>query len=257
MKKLIFTALLAVLGFSATAFAQNNTPTTYFVEGRTWNYKMKDAFLDDNYLPVVIDRYFSLKIEGDTVFNGVDCKKIYYKENDSTCLFAYAYEENLKIYFYFLKSMKYFCSPSTDWELFFNFNLKVGELYRPEEYIAKIDTIEVQEIKYPRFWIGLKIDGEIGIHSPIVYSIGGDEGLWGWAIQSITGYPSYSCIGIYNGDKCIFERSDYRKSPINTAIEDITPDKQSSSDFYDLQGRKVKNPTKGLYIKEGKKILVK
>ncbi|MBR6604688.1 MAG: hypothetical protein IKK92_02260, partial [Prevotella sp.] len=77
------------------------------------------------------------------------------------------------------------------------------------------------------------------------------------AIQSITGYPSYSCIGIYNGDKCIFERSDYRKSPINTAIEDITPGKQSSSDIFDLQGRKVKTPTKGLYIKEGTKILVK
>lgn len=41
------------------------------------------------------------------------------------------------------------------------------------------------------------------------------------------------------------------------AIEDITTNKQSSSDFYDLQGRKVKSPTKGLYIKEGKKMKVK
>ena len=40
-------------------------------------------------------------------------------------------------------------------------------------------------------------------------------------------------------------------------IEDITTGKQSSSDIFDLQGRKVKNPTKGLYIKDGKKILVK
>ena len=41
------------------------------------------------------------------------------------------------------------------------------------------------------------------------------------------------------------------------AIEDITTNKQSSSDFFDLQGRKVKNPTKGLYIKDGKKAFVK
>ena len=41
------------------------------------------------------------------------------------------------------------------------------------------------------------------------------------------------------------------------AIEDITTNKQSSSDFFDLQGRKVKNPTKGLYIKDGKKVFVK
>ena len=40
-------------------------------------------------------------------------------------------------------------------------------------------------------------------------------------------------------------------------IEDITTGKQSSSDFYDLQGRKVKKPTKGLYIKDSKKVVVK
>ena len=40
-------------------------------------------------------------------------------------------------------------------------------------------------------------------------------------------------------------------------IEDITTGKQSSSDFYDIQGRKVKNPVKGLYIKDSKKVVVK
>ncbi len=40
-------------------------------------------------------------------------------------------------------------------------------------------------------------------------------------------------------------------------IEDITTGKLSSSDFFDLQGRKVKRPTKGLYIKDGKKVVVK
>ena len=41
------------------------------------------------------------------------------------------------------------------------------------------------------------------------------------------------------------------------AIEDITTNKQSSSDFFGLQGRKVKSPTKGLYIKDGKKAFIK
>ncbi len=54
----------------------------------------------------------------------------------------------------------------------------------------------------------------------------------------------------------VWKDFDLRKL-VDDAIEDITPDKQSSSDIFDLQGRKVKNPTKGLYIKEGKKILVK
>ena len=40
-------------------------------------------------------------------------------------------------------------------------------------------------------------------------------------------------------------------------IEDITTNKQSSSDFFDLQGRKVQKTTKGVYIKDGKKAFVK
>lgn len=42
---------------------------------------------------------------------------------------------------------------------------------------------------------------------------------------------------------------------VDAGIEDITTNKQSSSDFYDLQGRKVKKPVKGLYIKDGKKVV--
>ncbi|MBR6592137.1 MAG: hypothetical protein IKK81_05900 [Prevotella sp.] len=44
---------------------------------------------------------------------------------------------------------------------------------------------------------------------------------------------------------------------VDDGIEDITTGKQSSNAFFDLQGRKVKRPTKGLYIKDGKKVLIK
>lgn len=43
-----------------------------------------------------------------------------------------------------------------------------------------------------------------------------------------------------------------------TGIEPVTDDAESSqSIYYDLQGRRVKNPTKGIYIMNGKKVLVK
>ena len=43
-----------------------------------------------------------------------------------------------------------------------------------------------------------------------------------------------------------------------TGIESISElgDKNSESEVYDLQGRKVKNPTKGLYIVNGKKVII-
>jgi hypothetical protein len=37
----------------------------------------------------------------------------------------------------------------------------------------------------------------------------------------------------------------------------ISTQKDSSSRFFDLQGREVKTPTRGLYIKNGKKVVVK
>ena len=40
---------------------------------------------------------------------------------------------------------------------------------------------------------------------------------------------------------------------INTAQNKMN----SSSDFYDLQGRKVKSPVKGLYVVNGKKVIIK
>lgn len=43
-----------------------------------------------------------------------------------------------------------------------------------------------------------------------------------------------------------------------TGIESVTDDAECSQTiYYDLQGRRVTNPTKGIYIMNGKKVLVK
>ena len=47
------------------------------------------------------------------------------------------------------------------------------------------------------------------------------------------------------------------KSTNPTAIEEITEQRAESKDIYDLQGRRVNNPTKGLYIINGKKVFIK
>ena len=50
----------------------------------------------------------------------------------------------------------------------------------------------------------------------------------------------------------------YRQNP--TAIENITEatdENKGDGYYYDLQGRRVQNPTRGIYIHNGKKIVVK
>ena len=44
---------------------------------------------------------------------------------------------------------------------------------------------------------------------------------------------------------------------IPTAIKTVEPSKSVSADIYDLTGRKVSNPAKGIYIMGGKKVMVK
>ena len=43
--------------------------------------------------------------------------------------------------------------------------------------------------------------------------------------------------------------------PGTTGIEDIESESNGNSKVYDLQGRPVENPTKGIYITNGKKII--
>ena len=47
------------------------------------------------------------------------------------------------------------------------------------------------------------------------------------------------------------------KSTNLTAIEEITDKGVQSTDIYDLQGRKVENPSRGIYIINGKKVFIK
>ena len=62
-----------------------------------------------------------------------------------------------------------------------------------------------------------------------------------------------------NGTYKFTEESPFHpiKSTNPTAIEEVTEQRAESKDVYDLQGRKVENPTKGIYIINGKKVLIK
>ena len=50
----------------------------------------------------------------------------------------------------------------------------------------------------------------------------------------------------------VLERAD-----IATAVEEVKAESGKVKTIYDLNGRKVENPTKGLYIIDGKKVLIK
>ena len=49
----------------------------------------------------------------------------------------------------------------------------------------------------------------------------------------------------------------YAKSPVATGVEEVKAESGKVKAIYDLQGKEVENPSKGIYIINGKKVLVK
>jgi hypothetical protein len=58
----------------------------------------------------------------------------------------------------------------------------------------------------------------------------------------------------WGGSVWTFEKSD---KEVETGIEEVTGESANAGTIYDLQGRKVENPSNGIYIINGKKVLVK
>ena len=64
-------------------------------------------------------------------------------------------------------------------------------------------------------------------------------------------------IGDYNrAIECVFELADEKIDPARSLTPDPSPNGEGS-ECYDLKGRKVAQPSKGLYIKDGKKYIKK
>ena len=71
-------------------------------------------------------------------------------------------------------------------------------------------------------------------------------------LQYNTSSPRFSC---YTGTQKAVNI--YAKSPVGTGVEEVKPESGKVKAIYDLQGREVENPSKGIYIINGKKVLVK
>jgi hypothetical protein len=71
-------------------------------------------------------------------------------------------------------------------------------------------------------------------------------------LQYNTGSPRFSCYKSGQKDVNI-----YAKSPVASGIDEVKTESGKVKAIYDLTGRTVKQPSKGIYIIDGKKTLVR
>jgi hypothetical protein len=91
-----------------------------------------------------------------------------------------------------------------------------------------------------------------------------DDGALYFTTESADGEQMYMTLDITDntivGNRQLLETAKWsvrRVEHNNTAIEDVKSENGMNGTIYDLQGRKVDTPSKGLYIVDGKKVLVK
>ena len=207
-------------------------------EGKRWSYEMDRGSV----------MTFELYLDGDTIIGDKECIKLYRQQGEATTYQGAFFEEGQQVYF--VDGGK--DSPV----LYYDFGLREGDVF---------DLVGMK-VLYSHH---MAISGE---ERRVTYLSSADnqmKGAWVEGIGSVsrldtpvimTGNDAELVSCVEDG-KEIFTREDYRHllATIASGIseQNVNPktDKHAS---YDLQGRRLtSNPQKGLYIRDGKKYVVK
>ena len=233
MKRNIVISLL--ICFFLNVYA-DETEHKMLVSGRTWNY------IKLYLTPTVPDTvYQSITIDGPVEFDGKQCYKFANVALEDAKTFFY--EEGGKVYSYSVNN-----SGNHVWREEFDFNLEVGE----KDLIA-VDKMMINGEYHRRliFFNDIWIEGIGSILDGIVSS-------WGFVPMTFLGSR---LLTVYDGDLCIFNSDDYRwpaVAAVVTGVDVVEARKKDNTSIFDLYGRRLtSNPQKGLYIRDGKKYVIK
>ena len=216
------------------------------MDGKAWYIREKIV----HYIDYSSDVY--MWIAGDTIVDDIYCKKLYIH----TKQLWEGGEESLEVRYCHQDGEKYY----QNGDLMYDFSLEVGD-----EFATYVDN-EENKLLYTVVGVGdtVLLDGLSRKYLVMAPSyegvvIPGYTDIWvegiGSLTQGIAQNDFYWSGGVitelqscsYNG-QCIYKKNDTHIH--NVPCKVFTP-------YYDLQGRKVAHPTRGIYIKDGKKVAIK
>ena len=224
--------LSLLLCLTQTIFAEEGH--RMLVNGRTWNF-MSFYYTDAD--PDTV--YHSISIDGPVEFDGKQCYKYANKSLEESTNFFYE-EGNIVYYYGFdLETFEY------GWKEQFNFDLTPDG-----NNVISVDTISVNGKNYRR----LNLFNDIWIEG-----IGSIETgpLVDWGDLPGT-FMGSEVVSVCDGDECIFTTDDFKKPAYTTGIRKVKSDAKRYEAIYNLNGQTIHGtPQKGVYIQNGKKVIVK
>ena len=259
MKKLLFLILLSATAVSSKA--QDGGYKPMLTDGKMWVFNHENIIYGD--------RIYTETVCGDTVVNGLTCKKIHHK-------YIEPYYKNISEYYYALyedvdngKVYEVNNNYEQPLRLRYDFNLPIGSNVPVDPYsieptdnyaykLQVIDSISVKGRTYKRLTFRLG-DADWGDEYYWVEGIGSNSYFFTMYPYPLPtdGTTGNNMLRCYDGDELIFEAKDFKAEAISTGISTVTStDKAATGKTYDLGGRAISKPRTGdVYIKDGKKYI--
>ena len=223
-------------------------------EGKRWNYKTVDLFLD-------LETYFSMELHGDTLIGGKSCMKMYRIKNGLATYSCAWYENDKKIYFIEKGSESFLLK--YDFNRLNHYDVMPCTEDDPTDfpkYLVGVDIIKTSSAYLNRYRYGI-YEGDD--YSFCVEGVGGPEGLpmpW-FQIVSNERTDFLSCeedgICLCTKEEMSGEAVDPSTVSIGDAMRLNDIGESNSNIIYDLSGRRVDGKKPGVYIKNGKKVVIK
>ena len=233
MKKLLSLFILMLLPMVASA----QTQTSMFCDGRSWKYEhskpdwqslTEEQILSGDYLNMERVTYsYWLRVEGDELFDGRQCKRIVYDGYNGTGLYGYGYEEDGRVMVYAILNEPAFYAlfPTEQWVMLYDFNAAkdshcdMGAFGSRDLIVSVEGTLKVSDTD--KRYIGLSN----AQHPtwPLLYAVDGigcPSGLYEFE-NIIEDGSSSRFVGCYDGDVCIFSAEDF--NALTTPTDDCLP----------------------------------
>lgn len=211
---------------------------------------------------------FRMFVEGDTIANGRTWKKLYHDNSDEAVpVFAKALRED--------GGRVYQLTENGSEKLVYDFTLGIGDRYTPEsndgrymEVIA-VDTMFTEGVAHRRLILQQYLGGVATDLTSWIEGIGSDYGIdltafwstYDWKVQQKSkgdtyNYLFFDCVTA-TGQR-VYSSKWKSANDIQSVISIPSASAQPPThQIYDLQGRQIQQPTRGIYIRGGRKVVVK
>ena len=205
------------------------------VDGKRWNY-----YRDDGDPARAYHWYYVLR--GEKEMGGHQCKVLYRSQRDGQeTAYAYLHEEGMRVYYVNVKTGESL--------LLYDFSLQKGDTVNDPFYDASYVVVYVGEMNGGRLLIQLIELGEYAFNRYWIEGIGCEHDLL-LPLDIPMGNPSI-LLTVEEGGKTVYTNGNA------TALNSVKSDGQTDSMPFDLQGRHINSlPAKGIYIRDGRKVLV-